>query len=57
MKTIIFTTDAAKDLDKLPADIRANLEEALDRYAMTGDGDVRRLKGRDGYRLRVGRYR
>jgi len=45
MKAIIFTTDAAKDLAKLPLDIRANLEEAIDHYAMTGYGDVTSLKG------------
>jgi mRNA interferase RelE/StbE len=26
-------------------------------YAITGRGDVKRLSGRDGYRLRIGRYR
>jgi mRNA interferase RelE/StbE len=26
-------------------------------YAMTARGDVKRLQGRDGYRLRIGRYR
>jgi mRNA interferase RelE/StbE len=26
-------------------------------YAMTGKGDVKALKGRAGYRMRVGRYR
>ena len=29
----------------------------LERYAVTGSGDVKRLRGRDGYRLRSGRYR
>lgn len=57
MKTIVFTTDAAKDLDDLPGAIRATIEQALDSYAMTGRGDITRLKGRDGFRLRVGRYR
>ncbi len=26
-------------------------------YATSGSGDVKRLHGRDGFRLRVGRYR
>jgi mRNA interferase RelE/StbE len=26
-------------------------------YAVSGRGDVKRLSGRDGYRLRIGRYR
>jgi hypothetical protein len=29
----------------------------LHRYAMTGQGDVKALQGRDGYRLRIGSYR
>ena len=29
----------------------------LIRYAMSGEGDVKRLSGRDGFRLRIGRYR
>ena len=31
--------------------------EALARYAVSGEGDVKRLSGRDGYRMRVGSYR
>ncbi len=57
MKTIILTHAAAKDLDALPQDAREQVENGLIRYAATGDGDVRKLAGRDGYRLRVGRYR
>jgi mRNA interferase RelE/StbE len=33
------------------------IEAALTRYAIDGYGDVKRLSGRDGYRLRVGEYR
>jgi len=29
----------------------------LIRYAISGEGDVKRLSGRDGFRLRIGRYR
>ena len=57
MKTIIFTHAAAKDLDALPAPARAAVETALVRYAVAGEGDVKRLQGRDGFRLRVGDYR
>lgn len=57
VKTIILTHAAAKDLDQLPAAPRAAIADALHRYAMTGLGDVKRLQGRDGYRMRVGRYR
>ena len=57
MKTIIFTHAAAKDLDGLPPDARQQVEGGLIRYAATGEGDVKQLSGRDGYRLRIGRYR
>ena len=29
----------------------------LHRYAITGEGDVKSLRGRDGFRLRIGSYR
>ncbi len=57
MKTIILTLSAAKDLDVLPRDAREQVEEGLNRYAMTGRGDVKALQGRNGYRLRIGSYR
>lgn len=57
MKTIIFTHAAARDLDRLLAPARAAVEIALIRYAVSGEGDVKLLQGRDGYRLRVGDYR
>ena len=57
MKTIILTHSAARDLDRLPPDARTNLTDALIDYAVTGRGDVKRLSGRDGFRMRVGRYR
>ena len=57
MKTIIFTHAAAKDLDALPQDGRQQVENGLIRYATTGEGDVKQLSGREGFRLRIGRYR
>ncbi len=57
MKTIILTLNAAKDLGALPRDAREQVESGLNRYAMTDQGDVRGLQGRDGYRLRIGSYR
>ena len=57
MKTIILTLSSAKDLDALPRDARERVEAGLHRYAMTGQGDVKALRGRDGYRLRIGSYR
>ena len=57
MKTIILTLSAAKDLDALPRGPREQVESGLHRYAMTGQGDVKALQGRNGYRLRIGSYR
>jgi mRNA interferase RelE/StbE len=57
VKTIGLTHSAARDLDKLPVEARAMVTEALARYAVSDEGDVKRLSGRDGYRMRVGSYR
>lgn len=57
MKTIVLTANAAKQLDALPKAAAVDIEEALALYAIDGRGDVKRLQGRDGFRLRVGRYR
>ncbi len=57
MKTIILTHKAARDLDKLTSEARFTLLQALNEFAVSGRGDVRKLAGRDGFRLRVGRWR
>jgi len=57
MKTIVFAPMAAKQFDALPAAAQAAVESALTRYAVEGLGDVKRLAGSDGRRLRVGNYR
>jgi mRNA interferase RelE/StbE len=57
MKTIVLSSAAAKDLDRLPAQAREKVREGLSLYAVTGRGDVKQLKGRDGFRLRIGDYR
>lgn len=57
VKTIVLTAAAAKQFDALPEDAKAQISADLDTYAMTGKGNVKRLTGRDGYRLRSGRYR
>jgi mRNA interferase RelE/StbE len=57
MKTIVFTHAAARDFDSLPLEGRVAVGAGLDRYAMTGSGDVKRLKGREGLRLRTGPWR
>ena len=57
MKTLILTAAAEKQLEALPRQAASQVVEALDAYAMFGRSDVRALRGRHGYRLRVGRYR
>jgi mRNA interferase RelE/StbE len=57
VKTIIFTNKAAKELDALPAAARVAVDNALILYASQGTGDVKKLQGAEGYRLRVGEYR
>jgi mRNA interferase RelE/StbE len=57
MKTIVLTRNAARDLDAIPAQPRHSIAEALAAYAVEGSGDVKKLSGRDGYRLRVGDHR
>jgi mRNA interferase RelE/StbE len=57
MKAIAFTGLAARQRAKLDAAIRARIDGKLDAYAKNGQGDVKRLSGRDGARLRVGDWR
>jgi mRNA interferase RelE/StbE len=57
VQTIILTTRAAKELDALPPPARVAIDNALISYATRGIGDVKKLQGVDGYRLRVGEYR
>ena len=57
MKTIILAHAAAKDLDALAEEARQIVMSGLSRYAVSGMGDVKPLTGKQGYRLRIGRYR
>lgn len=57
MKMIVLTNAAAKQFDALPAPARTAISTALDAYALHGRGDVKALKNRPGFRLRIGRYR
>ena len=57
MKTIVLTIAAARQFDALPAEARSSIADALHAYALSGSGDVKRLIGRNAYRMRVGRYR
>lgn len=57
MKTVVYSDRATKQLDALPALARVQVVSALDGYAMSGIGDIKKLAGRAGYRLRAGDYR
>ena len=57
MKTIVFTPRALKEFDALPEAARRAVDDGLNRYAINGYGDVKRLKGIAGFRLRIGEYR
>ena len=57
MRAVSYTTRAMREMRKLPAKVRTRMGNALQRYAETGEGDVKRLSGTVGSRLRVGDYR
>jgi mRNA interferase RelE/StbE len=57
MKTIVFTPAAARQWARLSADVRSRIDVRLKEFVTSGQGDVRRLKGRAGSRLRVGDWR
>jgi mRNA interferase RelE/StbE len=57
MKAIAFTSTATRQWFKLSADIRKRIDAKLMAYATKASGDVRRLKGTQGCRLRIGDWR
>jgi mRNA interferase RelE/StbE len=54
---IVFTAAATRQWLGLSADVRRRLNAKLTSFAQTGQGDVKRLKGRAGSRLRIGDWR
>jgi mRNA interferase RelE/StbE len=54
---IVFTAAATRQWLDLSDDVRRRLNAKLTSFAQTGQGDVKRLKGRAGARLRVGDWR
>jgi mRNA interferase RelE/StbE len=54
---IVFTSAATRQWLGLSVDVRRRLDAKLSAFAQTGRGDVNRLKGRAGARLRVGDWR
>jgi mRNA interferase RelE/StbE len=57
MKPVAFTPRSARQWAKLSPDLRRRIDRRLTEFAATGHGDVKRLKGRDEMRLRVGDWR
>ena len=57
MKAVFFTPAAIRQWRKLSADNRKRIDAKLTVYATNGSGDVRRLKGIAGCRLRIGDWR
>ncbi|HKS87784.1 MAG TPA: type II toxin-antitoxin system RelE/ParE family toxin [Pseudolabrys sp.] len=55
--TVRFTSAALRQWIQLAPEVRARLKARLETFAETGVGDVKRLKGRAGSRLRVGDWR
>jgi mRNA interferase RelE/StbE len=56
LKTITFTRRALADLTTHRSDA-ARIRAKIERYALTGAGDVANLVGSDLRRMRVGQYR
>ena len=54
---IAFTAAATRQWLGLSVDVRKRLDAKLSAFAQTGHGDVKRLKGQAGARLRVGDWR
>lgn len=57
MKRVAFTTAAIKQRRKLDATVRARIDVKLESYAASGAGDIKKLTGLPGARLRVGDWR
>ena len=57
MKAVYFTPAATRQWRKLSVDIRNRIDAKLMTYAKDVSGDVKRLKGRSGCRLRIGDWR
>lgn len=57
MKPIVFSPAGTRQWVKLAAQIRKRINVRLTEFAASGKGDVKRLKGQQGLRLRVGDWR
>jgi mRNA interferase RelE/StbE len=57
MKAVAYTKRARKQWRKLPVFAQEQIDAALELYAETGEGNVKRLVNIDALRLRTGDYR
>ena len=58
MRKIVWSEPARADIRRLDRDTAMRIFTALHRFAESGEGDIRKLKGQSGeLRLRVGDYR
>jgi mRNA interferase RelE/StbE len=57
MRRVAFTAASTRQWCKLSADVRRRIDKRLTEFASSGKGDVKRLRGRQGARLRVGDWR
>jgi mRNA interferase RelE/StbE len=58
LKKIIITPQAKTDVRRIDRETAMRILTALDRFAQTGEGDIKKLKGDSNEsRLRVGDYR
>jgi mRNA interferase RelE/StbE len=57
MGQVVFAPVAMRQWLKLSPQVRERIRKKLDVFAATGQGDVKKLKGQAGARLRVGDWR
>jgi mRNA interferase RelE/StbE len=57
VKRIVWTDPAKSDVRNLSKPVAMHIFSALHRFAQSGVGDVKALRGRDELRLRIGDYR
>ena len=58
IRRVVFRPAALRDFARLDRIVQARIDAALLRYANTGYGDIKALKGRPGeFRLRIGKWR
>ena len=57
MKRIVWTEPAKSDVRRLDKSTAMRVFGNLQRFAETGEGDIKALAGRDEIRLRIGDYR